>query len=76
MSAGKLVETRDRTNRDRCLLLAWAFTEHLGYRQLTVIWRLRGLLSFFRSSESWGVMDRKAFASSNSPPSPHETASP
>ena len=28
--------------RDRALLVVWAVIENLGYRQLTVVWRLRG----------------------------------
>ena len=38
---------RYRTLRDRPLMLLWAVVENLGYRQLTVYWRLRsgGLLT-------------------------------
>ena len=31
------------SGRDTLVLLGWAFLEPLGYRQLTVAWRLRGL---------------------------------
>jgi hypothetical protein len=35
--------------------------ENLGYRQLTVWWRLRGVVSFIRGKKSWGKMTRKGF---------------
>lgn len=47
--------------RDRALLFCWALLENLGYRQLTVYWRLRGLWKFLRGRKEWGVMERKGF---------------
>ena len=47
--------------RDRRLLFWWAFLENLGFRQLTVYWRLRGLWKFLRGRKEWGAMDRKGF---------------
>jgi len=47
--------------RDRVLLFWWALIENLGYRQLTVYWRLRGLWKFIRGRKDWGVMERKGF---------------
>jgi cellulose synthase/poly-beta-1,6-N-acetylglucosamine synthase-like glycosyltransferase len=47
--------------RDRALLVVWAILENLGYRQLTVWWRLRGIVSFIRGKRSWGTMTRKGF---------------
>jgi len=41
----------------------WAVLENLGYRQLTVWWRLRGIASYIRGKKSWGKMRRKGFAS-------------
>jgi hypothetical protein len=42
------------------LLLA-AIAENFGYRQLTVIWRLEGLLRWaVRSRQTWGEMTRSA----------------
>jgi cellulose synthase/poly-beta-1,6-N-acetylglucosamine synthase-like glycosyltransferase len=46
---------------DRVLLVAWALLENLGYRQLTVWWRLRGIVKYLRGSRSWGVMERRGF---------------
>jgi cellulose synthase/poly-beta-1,6-N-acetylglucosamine synthase-like glycosyltransferase len=53
---------RYETFRDRALLFWWALMENLGYRQLTVYWRLRGLWKFLRGRKDWGVMDRKGFS--------------
>ena len=52
---------RYETFRDRALLFWWALVENLGYRQLTVYWRLRGLWKFMRGSKDWGTMERKGF---------------
>jgi cellulose synthase/poly-beta-1,6-N-acetylglucosamine synthase-like glycosyltransferase len=49
------------TFRDRVLLFWWALVENLGYRQLTVYWRLRGLWKFLRGRKDWGAMERKGF---------------
>jgi len=47
--------------RDRALLFWWALLESMGYRQLTVYWRLRGLWRFLRGGKEWGAMERKGF---------------
>ena len=52
---------RYETFRDRGLLFWWALMENLGYRQMTVYWRLRGLWKFLRGSKDWGAMERKGF---------------
>jgi cellulose synthase/poly-beta-1,6-N-acetylglucosamine synthase-like glycosyltransferase len=52
---------RYETFRDRALLFWWALLENLGYRQMTVYWRLRGLWKFMRGRKDWGVMERKGF---------------
>jgi len=51
--------------RDRALLVVWAVLENLGYRQLTVWWRLRGIASYIRGKKSWGKMRRKGFVSAD-----------
>jgi cellulose synthase/poly-beta-1,6-N-acetylglucosamine synthase-like glycosyltransferase len=48
---------------DRALLLVWALLENFGYRQLTVVWRLRGLARFLRGRKDWGTMARRGFPS-------------
>jgi len=47
--------------RDRVLLVAWALLENLGYRQLTVFWRISGIVQYIRGKRSWGSMNRKGF---------------
>jgi hypothetical protein len=51
--------------RDRALLVVWAVLENLGFRQLTVWWRLRGVFSYLRGKKSWGKMTRKGFESAD-----------
>lgn len=48
---------------NRILLVFWMLIENCGYRQLTVIFRLRGLIKYFRGQNSWQVMERKGFGS-------------
>ena len=50
--------------RDRLLLLLWAMLENVGYRQLTSVWRLRGMWRYARGSTEWGASVRRGFASS------------
>lgn len=47
--------------RDFLRLLFFAFAEPFGYRQLTVYWRLRGIVNHVRGRSHWGVMNRKGF---------------
>lgn len=42
-------------------LFLLTFLENAGYRQLSVWWRLRGLISYARGVESWGEMTRSGF---------------
>ncbi|WP_445666620.1 glycosyltransferase family 2 protein [Fodinibius sp. AD559] len=44
---------------DVFILLGGAIVENLGYRQIHSWWRLQGLLSYFRGTMEWGVMQRK-----------------
>jgi cellulose synthase/poly-beta-1,6-N-acetylglucosamine synthase-like glycosyltransferase len=44
---------------DLMLLLAAAILENLGYRQLTVWWRVRAYWEFWRGDLSWGAMERR-----------------
>jgi cellulose synthase/poly-beta-1,6-N-acetylglucosamine synthase-like glycosyltransferase len=42
--------------------LIWlAVAENFGYRQLTALWRLRGLMTVFRKTKGWGRMERRGF---------------
>lgn len=51
-----------RRLRDHFTLLGFALIENIGYRQLTVLWRLRGLVGFLRQRSDWGGMERRGFA--------------
>jgi cellulose synthase/poly-beta-1,6-N-acetylglucosamine synthase-like glycosyltransferase len=55
--------------RDRGLLVLWTLLENLGYRQLTVFWRLRGLWKFMRGDTAWGNMQRQGFLTAERPAS-------
>lgn len=58
--------------RDLFALLFVAVVENVGYRQLSIWWRLRGMLSKFRGATAWGAMERKGFASPPSTTSPDD----
>jgi cellulose synthase/poly-beta-1,6-N-acetylglucosamine synthase-like glycosyltransferase len=53
--------------RDRLLLLAYGALESLGYRQLTAIWRVRGLVRHWRGHAEWGAMEREGFRAASEP---------
>ncbi|MCS6881577.1 MAG: glycosyltransferase [Oscillochloridaceae bacterium] len=44
------------------ILVAFALLEQFGYRQLTVWWRIRAFVDYWRGNKSWGTMERKGFA--------------
>lgn len=46
---------------DRFFLLLWAVLENIGYRQLTVLWRLQGMAKYLRGRSEWGNMERRGF---------------
>lgn len=58
----QLAFRRYRSARDLARLLVLTLAENLGYRQLTVWWRLKGVWKFLRKDASWGVMTRRGFA--------------
>ena len=43
-------------------MFAFAVLENLGYRQLTLWFRLKAFWKFFRKEHSWGRMEREGFA--------------
>jgi cellulose synthase/poly-beta-1,6-N-acetylglucosamine synthase-like glycosyltransferase len=47
------------TLRDLALLMGGAVLENLGYRQLTVWWRVRAVWEYLRGDLSWGSMERR-----------------
>lgn len=55
--------------RDLGLIAAAAVAENVGYRQLTVLWRLQGwAASLARRRQVWGTMTRTGFAPATSAP--------
>ncbi|GMQ93267.1 MAG: glycosyltransferase [Acidimicrobiia bacterium] len=52
---------RYRRFNDLLVLLGIALVENFGYRQLTSIWRLRGLAAAVRRDGTWGEMERTGF---------------
>jgi hypothetical protein len=55
---------RYRHRRDMWRLLAFAFIEPFGYRQITVWFRLKAFWRYFRGDRSWGRMHREGFGPS------------
>jgi cellulose synthase/poly-beta-1,6-N-acetylglucosamine synthase-like glycosyltransferase len=47
--------------KDIALMCLYAVLENLGYRHLTLIWRIKGIYAFFKGSKQWGTMTRKGF---------------
>jgi cellulose synthase/poly-beta-1,6-N-acetylglucosamine synthase-like glycosyltransferase len=67
---------RYETVPDRLVLFGWAVAENLGYRQLTVVWRLHGLIKFLRGRTDWGAMQRRGFTEDPSAPAPASRSEP
>ncbi|MEX1212333.1 MAG: glycosyltransferase [Balneolaceae bacterium] len=56
----ELTMQRYERTRDVLKLIAYAFVEQFGYRQLHLWWRFKGLIDFLRGDKSWGKMVRTA----------------
>lgn len=69
---------RFERTRDVARLLLIALVENLGYRQITVGWRLRGLVGAILRHRGWGPMIRRGSgsASGGAPSPPSATAEP
>lgn len=46
---------------DLWALLSAAIVESLGFRQLTAVWRLQGIIDEMRGKTGWGKMERRGF---------------
>jgi len=46
---------------DIARLVAAAFLENFGYRQLTIWWRVKAFWDYFSGKTAWGKMERKSF---------------
>jgi len=53
--------SRAPSRRDLLWLALWAVLEPVGYRQLTVVWRLKGIVRGLQGRNDWGVMTRTGF---------------
>jgi cellulose synthase/poly-beta-1,6-N-acetylglucosamine synthase-like glycosyltransferase len=48
--------------RDLLVLASVAVLENFGYRQLSNVWRVRGMIQYFRGVKAWGDMPRLGLA--------------
>lgn len=53
---------RGHRRRDELLLILWAVLEQVGFRQLTIVWRIKGIYHWLRGNTEWGAMTRKGFS--------------
>lgn len=53
-----------RSNSSLLWLSLFGVLENFGYRQLTLVWRLKGIVKFFFGAKGWGRMDRRGFRGS------------
>ncbi len=58
-----------RNGRDLAVLLAYAFLENLGYRQVTLWWRICGIWDYFSGGKGWEKFERKGFGDAPDQPS-------
>lgn len=49
---------------DLLWLTAYGVLENFGYRQLSTLWRIAGIVDFVRGKQGWGAMKRKGFTTS------------
>jgi cellulose synthase/poly-beta-1,6-N-acetylglucosamine synthase-like glycosyltransferase len=57
----ELTTRRYPSVKDLCSLLLAALIECLFYRQMTAIWRTKGMIDFVLRKKGWGKMDRQSF---------------
>lgn len=55
--------TFKRYNRwkDMALLICFCFVEHFPYRQLHLVWRLQGMVQYWRGDVTWKTVARSGF---------------
>ncbi|MCH8557037.1 MAG: glycosyltransferase [Balneolia bacterium] len=58
----ELTVRRYSKGRDVLKLALYALLENLGYRQLHVWWRLRGIIAYLKGDKEWGEMKREGIA--------------
>jgi len=57
----ELLYRRYPKTSDIVRLVAAAFLENFGYRQLTLWWRMKAFWDYFSGKTAWGKMERKGF---------------
>ena len=53
-----LTFNRYKNIKDLAKLLVFSILENFGYRQLTMLFRIRGIWQYIRKNEHWGEMKR------------------
>jgi cellulose synthase/poly-beta-1,6-N-acetylglucosamine synthase-like glycosyltransferase len=53
--------------RDMARLISYCFLEHFPYRQMHMVWRLKGLWQYLRGDHAWGSLKRKGLQSASVP---------
>ncbi|HEU5361674.1 MAG TPA: glycosyltransferase family 2 protein [Candidatus Deferrimicrobiaceae bacterium] len=61
-----LLHFHDRTHL--AVLLLFAFLENLGYRQIVLWWRIRGIWDYYFGKTGWEKFERKGFAGAQAQP--------
>jgi cellulose synthase/poly-beta-1,6-N-acetylglucosamine synthase-like glycosyltransferase len=61
-----LLHYRDR--RHIAVLLVYALLENLGYRQITLWWRIRGIWDYYFGKKGWEKFERKGFGEASANP--------
>jgi hypothetical protein len=46
------------SNREIGTLILYALIENFGYRQLSIWWRLKGVVDYLRGKKTWEKFDR------------------
>lgn len=52
---------RHQRTREVVRMMAYAVVDNVGYRQLTNLWRLLGMVDVLRGATGWGEMTRRGF---------------
>jgi hypothetical protein len=65
---------RHPRSRHVARLAMYALVDNLGYRQLSNLWRLLGMVDFLRGKHEWGTMHRKGLNRSRDGVPRHEAA--